>query len=486
MVDPVVVVGAGPVGMVLAAELVLAGVDVSVLERRTTPELVGSRAGGFHARTIEVLDQRGIAERFLEEGQTYPVTFSGSRQLDVGDLPTRHPYVLGLTQNHIERILAGWIDELGVRVERGVEVLGLVQDDDGVTLTTTSGERRAAYVVGADGGRSLVRKAVGIDFPGWEATHTSLVAEVEVTEPIPSGVKRDENGVHGLGLMENGHTVRVVVGEPFVAPATEPTLADLSSALHRVFGTDFGVHDPTSISRFSDATRQASSYRRGRVLLVGDAAHTHTPAGGQGLGIGVQDAVNLGWKLAQVVRGQSPDALLDSYHDERHPAGARTLQLTMAISAQQRSDPRSEALNAVVDELMEVPEARRRFAARLEALDVAYDLGEGHPLLGRRIPDLDLMTSDGPRRCFELLHEARPVLLDLGAPDLDLGAWTGRVTRVRARYDGTWVLPVVGEVPAPTGVLIRPDGHVAWVGEGGSDGLRDSLARWFGPDAALS
>ncbi len=480
----VIIVGGGPTGMMLAGELTLAGVEVVILERRPTPELVGSRAGGFHSRTIEMLDQRGIAERFLAEGKTYPVPYSGTTMLAVSDFPTRHPYTLGLWQNHIERILAGWIDELGVPIRRGLELTGFAQDDTGVDAHVSDGETlRSAYLVGADGGRSVVRKAAGIEFPGWEASTSALIAEVEVTQALPSGITYDANGIHGLSFMEDGRTVRVITSEPLRGESAEPTLADLSENLIAVFGTDFGVHDPVWISRFTDATRQAAAYRSGRVLLAGDAAHIHSPAGGQGIGLGIQDAVNLGWKLAQVVRGSSPDSLLDTYHAERHPAGARALQYTMAASALQRHDPRTAAVRELVDELVSMDEPRRRVVGIISGLDVRYDLGEGHPLLGRRMPDLDLATAEGPTRVYALLHDARAVLVDLGGSDSvgDIGPWADRVRVVDASYDGVWELPVVGTVDAPSAVLVRPDGHVAWVGDGTRSGLEEALTRWVGP-----
>lgn len=482
MVD-VIVAGGGPTGMMLAGELRLAGVDVAIVERRPTPELAGSRAGGFHSRTIEILDQRGIADRFLAEGKPVQAAFFGNTMLDVGDFPTRHPYTLGLWQNHIERILAGWIEELGVPVHRGLEVAGFAQDAGGVDVLLAGGRQlRALYLVGADGGRSTVRKAAGIDFPGWDATRSSLIAEVEVTEETPAGIRIDEVGIHGLHLMEDGRTTRVVVTEKEIGPAAEPTLADLGKALREVFDTDFGVRNPTWISRFTDATRQAAAYRSGRVLLAGDAAHIHAPSGGQGIGLGIQDAVNLGWKLAQVVKGSAPDGLLDTYHDERHPAGARALKHTMAQSVMQKADPRIGALADTVTDLLTIDEARRRVAGLISGLDVRYDLGEGHPLLGRRMPDPDVVTADGPLRVSTFLHRARPVLLNLGAPgSIDAGPWADRVQTVDATYDGGWELPVIGPVSAPAAVLIRPDGHVAWVGEGTQDGLEDALARWFGP-----
>ena len=413
----VVIAGGGPTGMMLAAELALAKVDVAVVERRPDHVLVGSRAGGFHARTIEVLDQRGVADRFLAEGQVAQVMTFGSAVLDMSDFPTRHPYTLGLWQNKIERIMAAWIAELPVRIYYGHEVTGFAQDDSGVDVDLSDGEQlRARYLVGCDGGGSLIRKAAGIEFPGWDATRSNLIAEVETTEEPPKGVRHDANGVHGLGRLEDGRTVRVVVTEPKVGRGGEPTLRDLSEVLISVYGTDFGVHNPTWISRFTDMTRQAAAYRAGRVLLAGDAAHVHYPAGGQGLSLGVQDAVNVGWKLAQVVNGTSPESLLDTYQDERHPVAARALRHTMALTTLQRRDERMNALVEVVSELASMDEPRKRLAGIGSGLDIHYDLGEGHSLLGRRMPDLDVVTADGPRRVFELLHGARPVLLDLGEP----------------------------------------------------------------------
>ena len=482
----VVIAGGGPAGMMLAAELALAKVDVAIVERRPDHILAGSRAGGFHSRTIEVLDQRGVADRFLAEGQVAQAAFIGTTVLDMSDFPTRHPYSLGIWQNQIERIMAAWIAELSVRIHYSRAVTGFAQDGSGVEVQLDDrGSLRAQYLVGCDGGRSLIRKAAGIEFPGWDATKSNLIAEVEVTEETPRGIRYDDVGVHGLHVMEDGKTVRVIVTERQLGPSTEPTLRDLRDALVAVFGTDFGIHNPTWISRFTDMTRQAAAYRAGRVLLAGDAAHIHYPAGGQGLSLGVQDAVNLGWKLAQVVRGTSPESLLDTYHDERHPVAARAIRHTMALSVLQRHDERTKALVDVVSQLATMDEPRKLLAGIISGLDIHYDLGEGHPLLGRRMPDLDLITGDGSRRVYQLLHGARPLLLNLSAPGtVDIAPWRDRVQFMDARFAGEWELPVLGAVSAPSAVLVRPDGYVAWVGDGSTAGLTDALTTWFGAPTA--
>jgi 2-polyprenyl-6-methoxyphenol hydroxylase-like FAD-dependent oxidoreductase len=497
MEHAVVIAGGGPTGLMLAGELALAGVDVAIVERRTSQELAGSRAGGLHARTIEVFDQRGIADRFLSEGQVAQVAGFAGVSFDISDFPTRHPYGLGLWQNHIERILADWVGELEVRIHRGRDVTRFAQDDDGVDIELSDGESlRADYLVGCDGGRSVVRKAAGIGFPGSDPTTSSLIAEAEFAEEPELGIRHDALGTHAFGREEyeirDGEVVfsdhgpvRVMVTETHVGPPTEPTLQDLSEALIAVYGTDYGIHDPTWLSRFTDMSRQATVYRDRRVLLAGDAAHVHYPVGGQGLNIGVQDAVNVGWKLAQVVKQTSPESLLDTYHAERHPIAARVLRNTMAQVALGRSDDRIKAVGEVVSELLGMDEPRRRFAAEMSGLGIHYDLGEGHPLLGRRVPDLDLVTADGPIRVFTLLHDARPVLLNLGEPGgIDIAPWADRVQSIDATYEGAWELPAIGEVAAPAAVLIRPDGYVAWVGEQTREGLADALTTWFGSPAA--
>ncbi|WP_158814023.1 FAD-dependent monooxygenase [Methylocapsa sp. S129] len=490
----VVVAGGGPTGLMLAGELALAGIDVAIVERRANAELVGSRAGGLHSRTLEVFDQRGIADRFLAEGQKAQVTGFAGVRFDLSGFPTRHPYSLGLRQKHIERILAGWVDELKAPIYRGVEATGFAQDAAGVAVELSDGRSlRAQYLVGCDGGRSLVRKAAGIAFPGSDPTTSNLIAEAELAQTPPEwGIRRDAIGIHALGRVEyeirNGEIVyadhgpvSVLVTEQHVGQTTEPTLGDLSAALITVYGTDYGIHSPTSISRFTDMTRQAASYRKGRVLIAGDAAHVHPPDGGQGLQTGVQDAVNLGWKLAQVVKGTSPESLLDTYHAERHPIGARVLRNTMASIVLRREDERTKALRDTISELLGMDEPRKRFAAMMSGLDIHYDLGEGHPLLGRRMPDLDLITSGGTVRAFTLLHSGRPVLLNLDKPRaLDISPWGRRVLAIDARYAGDWELPALGQVAAPTALLVRPDGYIAWVGNGADTGLRDALTTWFG------
>jgi len=509
----VVIAGGGPTGLMLAGELALAGVDVVIVERRPNQELAGSRAGGISSRTIEVLDQRGIADRFLSEGQVAQVTGFAMTRLDISDFPTRHNYGLALRQGHIERILAGWVSELKVPIFYGVEVTGFAQDEGGVDVELSNGKGlRALYLVGCDGGHSLVRKTAGIDFPGWDPTTSSLLAEVEMAEKPPMGIHRNAFGMHAFGRREyeirNGEIIYkdvgpigVMVTEPNAGSTTEPlsragstaqrsvrddiehqpTLRYLSELLIAACGTDYGVHSLTWISRFTDMTRQAAAYRERRVLLAGDAAHVHSPIGGLGLNTGVQDAVNLGWKLAQVVKRTSPESLLDTYHAERHPVGARVLRSTMAQVALHRPDERTNAVREIIGEFLKMDEPRERIAAEMSGLGIHYDLGPGHPLLGRRMPDLDIVTASGTLRVFSLLHDARPVLLNFEPGAVATGRWVDRVQSIDAKYDGVWELPALGTVSAPTAVLIRPDGYVAWVGDQIQPGLVDALTTWFGP-----
>ena len=489
----VLIAGAGPTGLMLAGELALAKVDVAIIERRANQDLPGSRAGGLHSRSIEVFDQRGIADRFLAQGQKHHTSSFAGVQLDINDSPTRHPYSLGLWQNRIEHILAGWVVELGVKIYHGHEVSGFTQNDSGVAVELCDGDStRAQYLVGCDGGGSRVRKAAGIEFPGWEATTSALIAEVELAEVVEFGMRHDAIGTHGIGrvnyeirdgkiLYADSGPIRIMVTEAQLRSASEPTLQELREAMIAIYGTDYGVHSPTWMSRFTDMTRQAAAYRAGRVLLAGDAAHVHAPDGGHGLQTGVQDAMNLGWKLAQVVHGTSPPSLLDTYHVERHPVAAQILRTTMARVALRRADERTAALRDTIAELLKSDEPRRRFAVAMHGLDIHYDLGEGHPLLGRRMPDLDLIIAGHPVHLYTLLHNARAVLLNLGASDsFDVAAWADRVQLIDARYAGAWELPALGPVAAPTAVLIRPDGYVAWVGIQDQRGHAEALSTWFG------
>jgi 3-(3-hydroxy-phenyl)propionate hydroxylase len=522
MQHSVVVAGGGPTGLMLAGELALAGVDAVIVERRTGQEIVGVRAGGLHSRSIEVLDQRGIADRFVSQGQTYPSVYFHYIQppLNISDFPTRRNYMLGLWQNHIERILAGWVAELAVPIFRGREVKGFTQDSDGVDVVLSDGETlRADYLVGCDGGRSTIRKSAGIEFPGWDPTTSWLIAELAVREEPKWGFHHNSVGIHAIAKADEAGLIRVVVAEREVSSGGEPTLDDLRDALQSAYGTDFGAHSARWISRFTDMTRQAASYRQGRVLLAGDSAHIHPPIGGQGLNLGVQDAVNLGWKLARVVKGISPETLLDTYQAERHPVAARALQNTMAAVALRRTDDRTKALEKVVCDLFVMDEPRKRLAGMMSGLDIHYDMstgrsmvagrttnlvdgnppgatalrhdgqgpssGQTHPLLGRRMPDLDVMGAGGPLRVFSLLHGARPVLINFGEHRcFDIAGWADRVQLVDAEYAGAWELPVLGTIDAPGAVLVRPDGYVAWVGDRDQVGLADALTTWFGPATA--
>ncbi|RKS97183.1 3-(3-hydroxy-phenyl)propionate hydroxylase [Streptomyces sp. 3211.6] len=494
----VVVAGAGPTGLMLACELRLAGVDVVVVERLAgrTGE---SRAGGIHSRTLEVLDQRGILDRFLAEGEPQPVGHFSGLYLDFDESESRHPYPLMILQSAVERLLEEWAGELGVQVRRSAAVSAVRQDADGVTvgLDTADGaaELRARYLVGCDGGRSTVRKLAGIGFPGTDATMTALIGDVELPG-LPEDyvwVRRTAGGDYSAIAFEPGW-YRVITSEyDRVADRDEPaTFEQLRESLVRVAGTDFGMHSPRWVSRFNDAARQADRYRAGRVLLAGDAAHIHFPAGGQGLNMGVQDAVNLGWKLASVVRGQAPESLLDSYHDERHPVGERVLHNTRAQAALARPGAATDALREVFGSLMVFDDVNRVLRHMLTALDVRYPAGGDHPMEGRRVFDADLKTDEGVIGVYQLLHAARPVLLDLsgraGLAGVAAG-WAGRVDLVAARAEEElWPVPPVGEVPAPAALLIRPDGHVAWAADAGAEpdlaALRAALTTWFGPALA--
>jgi len=482
----VVIAGGGPTGLMLAAELALANVDVVIVESRPSQDLDGRKAGGLHARTTELLDQRGVAERFVAAGQRYPFVGFAGTALDISDLPTRHNYMLALWQVEFERIMATWLDELEVPIVRSREVTEFAQHSEGIDVKLSDGSSFAAeYLVGCDGGRSAVRKRAGIEFPGWDATSSFVMAEVEMTDRPPIGMRPEGGGIGPVKPSEPDGPYGLVLLEPHVEYADEPTAGYVSELLEATFGTDFGMHTPTRISRFTDMCRQAASYRSGRVLVAGDAAHVHGPQAGQGLNTGVQDAVNLGWKLAQVIKHNSPDNLLDTYHAERHPVGARVLQNTMAQVALTRIDDRSRALREMTLQLLALDAPRMFVAGMISGLDIRYDLdvidGDSHPLLGRRMPDLDLEAGDGPTRVFALLCAARPVLLNLDAAGgFDPAPWSDRVTQVDATYTGEWELPLVGAVSAPSAVLIRPDGYVVWVGSLDDPALHTTIEKWFG------
>lgn len=479
----VVIAGGGPTGLMLAGELALAGVDVAIVERRTSQELVGLRARGLLPRTIELFDQRGIADRFVSLGQKHPVVLFAGTALDTSDLPTRFNYWLALPQSQIERVLADWVTELAVPIYRDSEIVGFTQIETHVDIELRDGRlARAQYLVGCDGGRSLIRKKAGIGFLGWEPALSYLIFEAEFAEAPAWGIRHGEKGINALGPLDEGKRVSGVVTEQHLKQGDEPTLDELREALAAAYGTDYGVQNITWLSRFTDAARQAASYREGRVLLAGDAAHVHSPVGGQGLTIGVQDAVNLGWKLAQVVKGVSPESLLDSYQAEQYPVAARVLKTTLALTALNRGDERTNALRETMAEVMQLDEPRKWYTAMMSGLGIRYDFGEGHPLLGRRMPDTALVTTNGPQRFFTLLHDARPVLINFsGAGEMNIKPWADRVQLVDVTYDGEWEVPMLGTVTAPGSVLIRPDGHVAWVGDNTQQGLTGVLQTWFGP-----
>jgi 3-(3-hydroxy-phenyl)propionate hydroxylase len=459
----VLISGAGPTGLMLAAELALAGIDVAILERRTTQERIGPGALGLHSRTLEVLDQRGVADRFVSQGTKHQFVHFHI-PIDISDFPTRHNYVLGLKQHHIERILAEWVEELRVPVLRGREVTGFTQDEAQVEVTLADGQSlRAEYLVACDGGRSLIRKTAGIGFPGWDATTSWLIAEAITPDEPKWGFHQDAIGIHAIGKAEHGGAA-IVLTEAQLRTDGAPTFAEFKQALIGVYGTDFGIHSPRFVSRFTDMVRQAAAYRDRRVLLAGDAAHVHAPLGGQGLNLGMQDAVNLGWKLTQVIRGTSPENLLDTYHAERHPVAARAARNTMAHVVLRRTDEHTKALGEIVSGIFGMEEPRKWLGGMMSGLDVKYELGEGHPLVGRRMPDLEIETDEGKVRVFELLRAARPLLLvfdKAGGMDISTSAGDARV--INAEYAAPWELPVVGMVPAPAAVLIRPDGYVAGV-----------------------
>jgi 2-polyprenyl-6-methoxyphenol hydroxylase-like FAD-dependent oxidoreductase len=458
----------------LAAELRLHDVRVLVLEKETEPAPF-VRIVGLHIRSLELMAMRGLLERVLERGRRRPAAgfFAAINKPAPKDLDSAHAYLVGIPQPVIVRLLEDHAIRLGAQVRHGCAVAGLEQDDEGVTVELSSGERlRTRYLVGCDGGRSTVRKLLGVGFPGEPSRNETLMGEMHAGAPrneIAARVAEIQETEKRFWLRPFGEgTYSVVVPAAGVSDRTEPpTLDDFKRQLRAVAGTDFGVHSPRWMSRFGDATRLAEHYRIGRVLLAGDAAHIHPPTGGQGLNLGIQDAFNLGWKLAAHIRGWAPDTLLDTYEAERRPVAADVLDNTRAQMELHSPDPGARALRRLLTELMDFDDVNRHLIEKITAIGIRYDFGEGPDLLGRRLRDLDLNQG----HLYDLLHRGRGLLLDRTGR-LTAGGWSDRVDHVA---DPAAAL----DVPC---VLLRPDGHVAWIGDD-QQALNDRLSRWFGAPA---
>ncbi|HEY4018045.1 MAG TPA: FAD-dependent monooxygenase [Pseudonocardiaceae bacterium] len=490
---PVIIAGAGPTGLTLATELRRRDVDVLLLDRQPHRGVDGSRAAGLQPRTIELLDQRGVADRFLALGSPSNLPNFAGIKLDYAPLSTRFP-ALNILQSETEQILDELATELGAPVRWATSVTDVRQNAEGVEVTVDGPDGTetlsGSYLVACDGGRSTIRKLLGVGFPGTDATMVNLLGDVELEDPPeqPKQLERHEAGLISVLQIQPGwYRIVATQRERQADPRDPVTFEEMRAAVEKIAGTDFGMHTARWLSSFTDATRQAERYRVGRVVLAGDAAHIHLPVGGQGLNMGIQNAFNLGWKLAAVLRGEAPDTLLDTYHDERHAVDGDVLKLIRAQSLLVSENPKAADLSEVVTRLIGLDEVNRYLGNIQAGLDIRYPMPGNHPLLGRRVPDADIRTSNEDKRVFGLLWSAKPVLLDLSATasltDAAAG-WADRIDVVAAECRArTWEVPGVGTIPAPAAVLIRPDGHVAWVSDGDPDltALHQALTTWCGP-----
>jgi 2-polyprenyl-6-methoxyphenol hydroxylase-like FAD-dependent oxidoreductase len=491
---PVIIAGAGPTGLTLATELRRGGANVLLLDRRPNRGVDGSRAAGMQPRTVEMLDQRGVAERFLAAGPPSNLgNFAGIR-LDYSTLPSRFPYAINIMQAETEQLLEEIAAELGAPVHWSMEVTGARQVGDGFQVTVEGPNGTEAlcgsYLVGCDGGHSTVRKLAGVGFPGTDATMACLIGDVELDEPPqrPLFLDRRESGlITAIQFRPGWYRVVTSERERSADPDSPVTIDELRASALRVAGTDFGMHSPRWLSHFGDAIRQADRYRVGRVLLAGDAAHIHLPAGGQGMNMGMQDAFNLGWKLAAVIRGDAPDELLDTYHGERHSADADILKVIRGQSVLCDPNPRTADLYEIFTHLVGFDDVDRYLSAKLSGLDMRYPIAGGHPLLGRRVPDVSIHCDGAPSRIYNLLHPAKAVLLDLSASEqlyTAVSGWKGRVEVVQASCSSDpWEVPGAEAISVPTAILIRPDGYVCWVNDADRhlSLLQESLTTWCGP-----